>query len=167
MVMTALMASLSIGSYINYILSITAISSILQKSYQESQPASIYTTTRSLLSYLLFIGMQMFDLSIYSILPCLFLTYDSLLRKRPQLLWPPLICLSFHVTWESAMWSVCHAISCLHVAFSSKIYRVKTVLFSLMIAIVLLFGYSNQNSYIIGYKWIQPLDNSIQWSEYR
>ena len=151
MVVSSLMASFNIGSYINYLLSIITIVSI-------GHQINFYT----LFTYLSLVAMLILDLpKIYQVIPGILLTFISLTQQKPQVLWPPLITFAYSVNLETAFWSSCHAVSCLYLAFSARINRLKCLLVSSCLIILLVLSAAKQNAHIRGVLAAAAAQNSL------
>ena len=60
---------------------------------------------------------------IFQLIPCLMLSYESWRAKKPQLLWPPLISISYCISLQTVLWSGCYAILCMSLSFRTGIKR--------------------------------------------
>ena len=60
---------------------------------------------------------------IFQLIPCLMLCYESWRAKKPQLLWPPLISISYCISLQTVLWSGCYAILCMSLSFRTGIKR--------------------------------------------
>ena len=64
------------------------------------------------------------------------LSYESWRAKKPQLLWPPLISVSYCISLQTALWSCCYAILCIILAFRTGINRFKCLTMTFLILIL-------------------------------
>ena len=73
---------------------------------------------------------------IFQLVPSLMLSYESWRAKKPQLLWPPLISVSYCISLQTALWSCCYAILCIILAFRTGINRFKCISVTFFILIL-------------------------------
>ena len=139
-------------------------------------------TKLSVLCYLLTAALGFFDLQPHlmpqilwvhyfkvtiTMFTYVILTYESLKKSRPQILWPPLLSASYGVSPEMTVWSTCHVISCLNLSWKSNVNKLKTFLGSFItISVIALAFYTNQNS-IRGNGVFEDNLDLLPWTDYR
>jgi len=171
MVTTAFMAFFSLGSYINYLLAFIAFVSIRKDitilswfSYLIQALLMNATIPYHLMPYQLQHLLQQYDEPvIFQLIPCLMLSYESWRAKKPQLLWPPLISISYCISLQTVLWSGCYAILCMSLSFRTGIKRFKCVIVSLL-TIILMLSSQESSTFLRG----QPKQTKelLNWNDY-
>ena len=85
----------------------------------------------------------------FQLLPCLMLSYESWRLKKPQILWPPLISVSYCMSLEMGLWFSFYVILCLLLSFQTGIDRIKCVIISFILLTMVIF--SNQETTFLRY----------------
>ena len=99
----------------------------------------------------------------FQLLPSLMLSYESWRLKKPQILWPPLISVSYCMSLEMGLWFSFYVILCLLLSFRTGIDRIKCVIISFILLTMVIF--SNQETTFLRGIEKQPKD-LLNWNDY-
>ena len=115
---------------------------------------------------LMFIDVPSID--CLHILPFGVLAYQTLSKKKPQLLWPLMYLTAYSMTFISISWIVLSTFSMLHLAFTSQIYRLKTISTAFIVSLFLAFVLTDFKGPSIGLSnsTNKAIVDQLSWSDF-